>query len=299
MTIKPAHISQPAELREPKARGPRQPREVELRKLVPNLLTAAALCSGIAAIYFATKYQPSGDSAPIMRAVALIGLAFVLDGLDGRLARLLRATSRFGERFDSISDFVCFGLAPAFILYRWALQDAQGIGTELGFAVVVVYALCAAIRLARFARQAGRKPAGAPVSKFFQGLPAPAAAFVVLTPLLVFLSPTISGALARRGLSMPMNVLEWVVLGHTALVAGLMVSTVPMISVKHVRVSRTILVPLMMGIALIAFFLVLDAWLTLAVLAMLYLLSLPLAVASSRRQTDPQGAAPASTPGIP
>jgi len=254
-------------------------REVELRKLLPNLLTAGALCAGVASIYFAQRYVPgSGDHGPLMRAVGLIGLSFILDGLDGRLARLLRATSRFGERFDSLSDFVAFGLAPAFILYRWLLGGLD----ELGFAVVVMYALCAAIRLARFARQAGRKPAGAAVSRFFQGLPAPAAGFVVLLPLLAALSPTLTRYVG--GTWVNSGWLPWVVLAHTVGVSLLMVSTIPMLSVKHMKVDRRVLVPLMVGIGVLAVFLAKDAWLTLAVLAGLYLLSLPLAVRARKRE---------------
>jgi CDP-diacylglycerol--serine O-phosphatidyltransferase len=244
-------------------------------------MTAGALCAGVASIYFAEKYTPtSNDVTPLMRAIALIGLAFVLDGLDGRLARLLKATSRFGERFDSISDFVAFGLAPAFILYRWLLGGLDLVG----FAVVVCYALCAAIRLARFARQARRKAVNAPVARFFTGLPAPAAGFVVMLPLLAALSPTLArwtGTDTSAWLTL--HWLPWVVLGHTVLISALMVSTVPMLSVKHMRVDRRVLVPLMLGVGVLAVLLAKDAWLTLACLAAIYLLSLPLAVRASKR----------------
>lgn len=270
-------------------------REVELRKLVPNLLTAAALCAGVASIYFAMQYRPElRNTDALMRAVAMIGLAFVLDGLDGRLARMLKATSRFGERFDSISDFVAFGLAPAFILHRWVLHEADPRGVQLGFLVVVIYALCAAIRLARFAIRAARAKAGSPPSKFFQGLPAPAASFIVLTPLLVSLSSTIAAWQQRGNWSIDGAVMEWIVLGHTLLVAGLMISEIPMISVKHVKVSRAILFPLMLAIAVVAACLVKDAWLTLAVLATVYLLSLPFAVMRSKRGSAATGATEAT-----
>jgi CDP-diacylglycerol--serine O-phosphatidyltransferase len=273
-------------------------REVELRKLIPNLLTAGAFCAGVASIFFAMQFrQDLQNTDMLMRAIGMIGLAFVLDGLDGRLARLLRATSRFGERFDSISDFVCFGLAPAFILYRWVLHSADPAGLQLGFAVVVLYALCAAIRLARFAAQARKKAVNAPVSKFFQGLPAPAAGFIVLIPLLVSLSHTAQRWQKSAGWSIPELAIEWIVLGHTALVAGLMVSTVPMLSVKHIKVRRSILAPLMVAIAVVAIFLVKDAWLTLAVLATGYLLSLPLAVARSKRAPHPSAQPPGPSEG--
>jgi CDP-diacylglycerol---serine O-phosphatidyltransferase len=270
--------------------------EVELRKLLPNLLTTGAFFSGVAAIFFAHKYNATSATASLAdpkllaQAIGLMGLSFVLDGLDGRLARMLRVSSQFGARLDSISDFVAFGLAPAFILFKWGLYHAD----ELGFAVVGIYSLCAAIRLARFAAQAARKPLHGPVARTFVGLPAPAAGFIVLIPVMLWLSPHVSAWAAKLKLSVsPSEVwVRWVVLAYVLLIAGLMVSKFPMLSVKHIRVSRKVLTPLMVATGLLAAALFVDAWLTLTVLACVYLLSMPLA---KRFGTLPE-ASPGSAP---
>lgn len=254
---------------------PSSPRgEVELRKLIPNLLTAAALCSGLASMHFALRVGHGTDPLALAKAIACIGLAFVFDGLDGRLARLLRATSRFGESFDSIADFVAFGAAPAFLLYQWQLKDVRLGETNLdplGLAAAVLYSLCAAIRLARFSAQARKKKLGAPVGKFFQGMPAPGASGAVLVPPML--------ALSSLDWKMPPLATTF----YTLLIAALMVSKIPMISVKHIRISRRLIVPLMIFVGVLVVAASRDTWLTLAVLSTCYLLSLPVAVVRHRR----------------
>jgi len=275
----------------------RSRREVELRKLIPNMMTGGAFCCGLASIYFALKFNPVASAglpfSPIpgwspekhlSTAIGLLGLSFLLDGFDGRMARLLKVTSRFGEKFDSIADFVSFGVAPAFILFKWKLYE----GDELGYGVAVIYAMCAAIRLARFTVQAKRKKLGAPVSKFFTGLPAPAAAFVVLIPVMLSLSHIVQSRFPLdtgpdKGTDEHQWVL-WVVIGYTLLVAGLMVSTIPMASVKHIKISRKLLPMLMIGVGLVAVCMIKDTWLTLSVAAAVYLLTLPLSVVRARKQ---------------
>ena len=126
----------------PRKLGPRErPRlgGLSFNRLLPNLLTMLGLCAGMTAIRFAieARWEP---------AVTLIVVAAFIDGIDGRLARLLQATSRFGAEFDSLSDFLCFGVAPAFILFLWTLHDARG----LGFIPCLLFAACMALRLARF-----------------------------------------------------------------------------------------------------------------------------------------------------
>ncbi|MDP1662472.1 MAG: phosphatidylcholine/phosphatidylserine synthase [Phycisphaerales bacterium] len=262
----------------------RSRREVELRKLIPNMMTGGAFCCGLASIYFALKYNPNAPAglpfSPIpgwspekhlATAIALIGMSFLLDGFDGRMARMLKVTSRFGEKFDSIADFVSFGVAPAFILFKWRLFEAE----EFGYGVSVIYSMCAAIRLARFTVQAKKKNAAAPVSRFFSGLPAPAAAFVVLIPVMLSLSQIVG---LRFGVDWTHPWLLWSVVAYTLLVAGLMVSTIPMASVKHVKISRRLLPVLMVGVGLIAACMIKDTWLTLSVLAAIYVLSLPLSM---------------------
>lgn len=263
----------------------RSRREVELRKLIPNMMTGGAFCCGMASILFALKYNGKATAgglpfSPIpgweperhlATAIGLIGLAFLLDGFDGRMARLLKVTSRFGEKFDSIADFVSFGVAPAFILFKWKLSE----GDELGYGIAVLYLLCAAIRLARFTVQARKKKIGAPVSRFFTGLPAPAAAFVVLIPVMLWLSSTLRN---HATLDWGLPGVFWAVALYALLIAGLMVSTIPMASVKHVKINRRLLPWLMIAVGLVAVCMIKDTWLTLSVLAALYLLSLPLSV---------------------
>jgi len=268
----------------------RSRREVELRKLIPNMMTGGAFCCGLFSIYFALKYNPSPSSglpfSPVpgwtperhlATAIGLIGMSFLLDGFDGRMARMLKVTSRFGEKFDSIADFVSFGVAPAFILFKWKLFQ----GDELGYGVAIIYAMCAAIRLARFTVQARKKKLGAPVSKFFTGLPAPAAAFVVLIPVMLSLSHLVA---RWNAVDWAQDWVLWTVVGYTLLVAGLMVSTIPMASVKHVKISRKLLPVLMVGVGFIAVCMFKDSWLTLSVLAAVYLLSLPLSMMKAKAQ---------------
>lgn len=287
---------EPRPSREPDPLG-RSRREVELRKLIPNMMTGGAFCCGLASIYFALKYVPAdvtavvGGAVPfrpipgwspekhLATAIALIGMSFLLDGFDGRMARMLKVTSRFGEKFDSIADFVSFGVAPAFILFKWRLFEAD----ELGYGVAVIYSLCAAIRLARFTVQAKKKKLGAPVSKFFTGLPAPAAAFVVLIPVMLALSAVV----AKTGVDWSQSWVLWTVVGYTLFVAAMMVSTIPMASVKHVKINRRLLPGLMVAVGLVAVCMIKDSWLTLSVLAAVYLLSLPLSVYRAKTQTAP------------
>lgn len=251
--------------------GPHHRGEIELRKLLPNLMTAGALCAGLASMHYAMRLGQ--DPSALAKAIACIGVAFVLDGLDGRLARLLRATSRFGETFDSIADFVAFGAAPAFLLYQWQLKSVVIAGVDadpLGLMTAVLYALCAAIRLARFAAQARKKKLGAPVAKFFTGMPAPGASGAVLVPAMLELS------------SLRWTAPVMVTICYTLLIAALMVSRIPMISVKHVRISRKLIVPLMISFGLLVIAGSRDTWLTLAAISSLYLLSLPLAIRRHR-----------------
>lgn len=227
---------------------------IPFRKLIPNLMTAGALCAGIASFHFSITGQ-------FDKAMGCIAASFVLDGLDGRAARFLRVTSRFGEVIDSISDFTAFGVAPAFLLYQWQLQKDAGV---VGLLAVALYALCAAIRLARFTVQARKQKLGGPPGKFFQGLPAPAAAGAALVPPMLALSETVAWKAPAYATAV-----------YTLMLAAFMVSKLPMISVKGMRISRKLVVPLMLFAGVLTIGLVRDGWLTLSALATLYLLSFP------------------------
>ncbi len=242
---------------------------IPLRKLIPNMITTAALCSGIAALHFASRAEPD-----FARAVGAVGMAALLDALDGRAARLLKATSRFGETFDSLSDFVCFGVAPAFLIYRFCQREQSLLGFNLEglvFMAVVLFALCSAVRLARFTANQRKKKLGSKPSRFFTGMPTPAAAGAVLIPPMLLLS------------DIAVRLPTVMVIGHTLLIAALMVSRMPMYSFKRIRIARVWVMPMMLAIGVVVVAATRDAWLTAACICAAYLLSLPLSLRGFQR----------------
>ncbi|PWR19714.1 CDP-alcohol phosphatidyltransferase family protein [Zavarzinia compransoris] len=192
-----------------------------VRSLLPNILTTLALCAGLTSIRFALD-----DKFEL--AVAAIMIAGFLDGIDGRVARLLKGTSRFGAELDSLSDFLSFGVAPVVVLYLWTLQELSG----LGWIAVLSHAVCCALRLARFnvAIDDPDKPAW--TSAFFTGVPSPAGAALVLLPII--------GTFAT-GLEVFRS--PWFVAGVAVTVAFLMVSRLPTLSFKKIRVHRDWVLP--------------------------------------------------------
>src|ERR1700675_802058 len=159
---------------EPPPAKRRRFRPIPVRTLVPNLITLLALCAGLTAIRLAFEQR-------LEWAVAAIVFAAFLDGIDGRVARMLKGTSRFGAELDSLADFVNFGVAPALILYFWGLHELK----SAGWIAAMVFAICAALRLARFnvMIEDPNRPAWA--ANFFVGVPAPAGAITVLLPIYV------------------------------------------------------------------------------------------------------------------
>src|SRR6266849_928317 len=149
-------------------------RQIPFRTLLPNLITLLALCAGLTGIRLAIEGK-------VEWALYAVVFAAALDGIDGRIARMLKGTSRFGAELDSLADFVNFGVAPALILYMWGLNEFK----SFGWIAALVFALCAALRLARFnvTTEDPSRPAWA--GNFFQGIPAPAGAIIVLLPLYV------------------------------------------------------------------------------------------------------------------
>lgn len=236
-------------------------------RLIPNILTMLGLCAGLVAIRFAMDER-------WVQAAALIVAAAVIDGLDGRLARLLKATSRFGAEFDSLADFLSFGVAPALILYLWSMQ-AMG---PLGFVPCLLFAVCSCLRLARFnaSLDIGPAPKPAYAQNFFTGVPAPAGAGVALFPLF--------GALAfsEWGWTATGEAIRHPVLVGTVLVGVgiLMVSTLPTWSFKNFRVPRALILPLLLGVGLYVAFLVTEPWAALAAGGLIYLGMLPFSLRS-------------------
>lgn len=245
--------------RRARLRPPRIP-GLTINTLIPNILTLLALCAGLTSIRFALHGKWK-------EAVVAILLAAILDGLDGRVARMLQGTSKFGAELDSLSDFVSFGVAPAVVLYFWTMQGAGGFG----WALVLLYTVCCALRLARFNTMLGTDlPPYA--YNFFTGIPAPAAAGLVLVPMAasfelgagIFDRPVVVGAFLM-------------------VVALLMVSSVPTFSFKKVRVPHKWVLPILLIVGLLAAFLVTEPWLTLTMLGGLYFASIPFAIRAFRR----------------
>lgn len=259
-------------------------RPIPFRTLAPNLVTLLALCAGLTAVRFAVE-------AKLDWAVACIVLAAALDGVDGRLARLIKGTSRFGAELDSLADFVNFGVAPALILYFWGLHDLK----SAGWIAAMVFAICAGLRLARFNVMSDDPDRPAWASNFFVGVPAPAGAITVLLPIYA----------AFLGLPRS-NFLTWLTLGYTLAVACLMASRLPVFSGKRIgnRVPPDMVGPLVIVMVLFVALLIAYPWVILTAGTLAYLASLPFGWLSyrayERRSREGKAeAAPAGTGNAP
>jgi CDP-diacylglycerol---serine O-phosphatidyltransferase len=230
-------------------------RRIPVRTLAPNVVTLLAMCAGLTGIRMAFENR-------YVLALAAIVFAAILDGIDGRLARYLKGTSRFGAELDSLSDFVNFGVAPALILYFWGLHDLE----SAGWIAAMVFAICAGLRLARFNVMAEDPDRPAWASNFFVGVPAPMGAIAVLLPIyLVFLGVPHS------------TFLTWATLFYTLVMAILMVSRLPVFSGKRVgtRVPPEMVGPLIVLMVLSIALLIAYPWILLSVGTLAYLVSLP------------------------
>src|SRR5712675_3801193 len=238
-------------------------RFVPVRTLVPNLITLLALCAGLTGIRLAIEGR-------LEWAVAAIVFAAVLDGLDGRVARMLKGTSRFGAELDSLADFVNFGVAPALILYFWGLHE---LGNP-GWIAAMVFAICAGLRLARFNVMIDDPNRPAWAANFFVGMPAPGGAITVLLPIYV----TFLG-LPHLAFTAPL------VLFYTLAIAFLMVSRLPVFSGKRVgkRVAPEMVLPLFVVVVLVFALLISYPWVVLTIGTVCYLASLPVGWLSYRR----------------
>jgi CDP-diacylglycerol--serine O-phosphatidyltransferase len=256
---------------------PRQFRRIPLRLLAPNLVTLLALCAGLTGIRMAFEDRYG-------LALAAIVFAAVLDGIDGRLARLLKGTSKFGAELDSLSDFVNFGVAPALILYFWGLHDLK----SAGWIAALAFAICAALRLARFNVMSADPDRPAWAANFFVGVPAPAGAIIVLLPIYAAF------------LGLPRSpFLTWVTLAYTLLIAGLMVSRLPVFSGKRVgtRVPPEMVGPVIILLVLFVALLIAYPWIILTIGTIGYLASLPLGWVSYRAYEERAREGRAEAPG--
>ncbi|MDW8373935.1 MAG: phosphatidylcholine/phosphatidylserine synthase [Planctomycetota bacterium] len=241
---------------------------LSFNRLIPNLMTLVGLCAGLTAIRFALLERWDAAAAAIV-------VAGVIDGLDGRIARLLKATTRFGAEFDSLADFLCFGVAPALVLYLWTLEAWGG----LGWAPCLMFAVCAALRLARFNAAIEGAPKPAYAYNFFVGVPAPAGAGLALFPLFLWLQAEVSGLAPLAEVARHPAFAGALLLA----VAALMVSTLPTWSFKNFKVPNAYVLPLLLGAGLAVALLVSEPWATFALIGLLYVVSLPFGLRSYRR----------------
>ena len=246
------------------AEGTSEPRRIvkdlPLTRLLPNMITLMSLCSGLTAIRFALheKWEYA--------AIAII-IAAVFDMLDGRVARMLNITSKFGAELDSLSDCISFGVVPGMVLYLWTLKDSP----SLGWIAVLIYAVCAALRLARFNTMLEDSAAPAWAKSYFTGVPAPGGAGLALMPLFAYLE---FGDVATIP---PTLYAVWLIV-----CGGLMVSRVPTLALKGWRIAPIWVVPIYVGAALLIAEFVTNTWLAMTVICVVYLASLPFGWVSYR-----------------
>jgi CDP-diacylglycerol--serine O-phosphatidyltransferase len=247
-------------------------RRLSIAKLLPNVLTIAALCIGLTALRYGVDFMWTN-------AMFLVLIAAVLDSLDGLAARLLKATSAFGAELDSFSDFVSFGVVPSVLLYQWNLRDAGPFGWVASLLLCVAMAL----RLARF-NVKNMMPASdipAPPKAYFEGVPAPAGAILALVPMMVGFKIYPDD---QDGSLPSILVALWVIF-----IAGLIVSRLPTFSLKRLKLRQHHTIPLLAGVALFASALASEPWVTLIVCSLGYLASIPYTVKKAKSENAGTG----------
>ncbi len=248
-------------------RGERRLKDLPFNRILPNILTMLALCAGLTAMRFALEERWEA-------AVGALVVAAILDTLDGRIARILQGTSKFGAELDSLSDFIGFGVAPGLILYLWVMREAGPIG----WALVLLFGICCALRLARFNTNLEEPDPPAWERNFFVGMPSPAGAGVVLLPMILsFLwgeeylrQPAVAGV-------------------FLAVVAVLLVSSFPTYSFKNLRVALRFVLFTLLGIGLFTALAISAPWLALTLFISVYLVTLPFSFRSYQARKKKYG----------
>ena len=242
---------------------------IPLRAIVPNLITSLAACSGITSISLSSE----GRFLPALWALLI---ACVCDGLDGRVARMLKASSKLGAELDSLADFVNFGVAPAMFMYFWltggpAHTGVSPILVRLTLASALFYAMCDCFRLARFNTML-EQPTLPYWKPFFLGVPAPGGAWMVLSPAVLVSALDAKGTYPalREALQNP-----YFGIFMLLFIGSLMASRIPTISLKSVHISKSWQLPVMAGLLLLIAFLVSNFWLTIGVVGILYIFTVP------------------------
>jgi CDP-diacylglycerol--serine O-phosphatidyltransferase len=253
----------------------RDRRGIPLRAVIPNAVTALALCSGLTAIRF-------GMSADWDKAVMFIGLSAVLDGMDGRIARALKGQSRFGAELDSLSDLVAFGVAPALIVYLWVLREWNPYGWIFGLA----YAVCMALRLARFNARIDVEDQPHKSAGFLTGVPAPAGAAVMLLPIMLWLASNQQWAWLQD---------VRVIAPWAAFSAFMIISSIATWSLGSFRLRRNVRFEVLVLIVLLGGALFAAPWETLSLIVIVYLALIPFSMARYARVRQQRASAPSQT----
>lgn len=232
--------------------------ELPFHKFLPNLITITALCAGLSGVRFALdrKWEV---------AVTLVLVAMVLDGLDGRVARLLKSTSKFGAELDSLADFCNFGIVPGVIMYQFSLNQLG----RFGWPIALIYTICMVLRLARFNTIIDTPQQH---SNYSIGVAAPCGALLALTPMIYYFH---DGAFV-----MPPFVYGAIVL----MISGLLISRIPTFAFKKAKISRTLILPVFLSAALVVALLVAFPWASLTVGAIMYMASIPVSFYYSRQE---------------
>ena len=241
--------------------SPTEGQGLSLRAFIPNAVTVLALCAGLTGI----RYGIAGEWEKAMIAIVVAG---VLDGMDGRIARMLKANSKFGAELDSLCDNIGFGTAPALILFQWSLSRAP----KFGWTVALALAISCALRLARFNSRIDADVQPHKSAGYNTGVPAPAGAGLAFAPIYLWLI-TANDMFRDWRLVMP-----W-----TLFVAVLMISAIPTFSWTSIRIRKSWRVAALAGIALVAAALINEPWITLLLVSLAYLVSVPLSLASYAR----------------
>jgi CDP-diacylglycerol---serine O-phosphatidyltransferase len=249
-------------------------KSLPINRMIPNMLTLLALAAGLSALRFALQERWE-------HAVLAIAAAAILDGLDGRIARILKGTTKFGAELDSLSDFLCFGVAPAMTLYLWSLADAG----RFGWSLVLVFCICCALRLARFNVAGSEENTPAWTRNFFVGVPSPAGAGMVLLPMVLWIQ------------------FEADFLRHPGFVAvfmlatsALLVSRIPTFSFKKIGILQSWILPTMAAVGLYLAFLLSAPWITLSLSIIAYMMSIPFGFRAHRHYSERYGESPAGPP---
>lgn len=270
------------------------PGGLTLRALIPNAITVSALAFGLTGIRFAITAAtgqpgdvPTTSGLPLddwQKAVLAVILAGMLDGIDGRIARLLKAQSRFGAELDSLADSISFGVAPALILFLWSLQDLP----RLGWFASLAFAICCVLRLARFNARIDMAEQPHKSAGYLTGVPAPVGAGLAFLPLYLWI------ATGREEFREPVVVGIWL-----AVIAFLMISNLATISWASIRPRRSVRLELLAGLAIVGAALLTEPWLTLVGICLIYLALIPYGIwsyAKVRRQRAGRAATAGDVP---